>query len=84
MRDLATSIVADTWRAMLVVVVVVALRAPAATAPPAQPAPQPVYQPQWGPSVVYTPAPAAEPPRRIGRVGSAVVELAESVLGVFR
>lgn len=82
MRDLATSIVADTWRAMLVVVVVVALRAPAATAPAQQPQPQAAFQPQWGPSIVYAPAP--EPPQRIGRVGGAIVELAESVLGVFR
>ena len=77
-------IVRDTWRAVLVVVVACLLREVFAERPPAvathgawQPAqvqaqPVPVWMPQ------------TEQPRPLRRVGSAFVELADSVIGVVR
>lgn len=76
--------VRDTWRAVLVVVVVCLLRevfvernptvaTPAAPAwQPAQAQPVPVWMPQ------------TEPPRPLRRVGEAFLELADSVMGVVR
>lgn len=84
----------DTWRAVLVVVVAVLLRevfagrpAPPAVAtqwvPPAvasQWVPQHPVANQW----VQQPPATAQPERPLRRVGGAVLELAESVIGVVR
>lgn len=74
--------VRDTWRAMLVVATVAMVceivRPPPAVATPSvatQVPPQPQYYAQ--------PAPPP-PPRPLRRVAQAVVELAESVVGVVR
>ena len=77
-------IVRDTWRAVLVVVVAVLLRGVFAE----QPAPPPTVATHMPP--VWQPAPAPawvtppEPQRPLRRVGSAFVELADSVIGVVR
>lgn len=75
--------VRDTWRALLVVATVALVceivRSPPAVATPsvaAQVPPQPQYYVQ--------PAPPSPPPRPLRRVAQAVVELAESVVGVVR
>lgn len=78
-------IVRDTWRAVLVVVVacllreVFAERAPPAVATQVAPAWQPVHVP-----VMPAHAPMQHPERPLRRVGSAFVELADSVIGVVR
>jgi hypothetical protein len=78
-------IVRDTWRAVLFVVVacllreVFAERAPPAVATQVAPAWQPVHVP-----VMPAHAPMQHPERPLRRVGSAFVELADSVIGVVR
>ena len=67
-----TQVFVDAWRAFLVVVVVSALREP------------PVVQNQWAPAVQNQwQAPAVEP-RPIRRVGTAIAELAESVVSLLK
>lgn len=101
-------LVRDTWRAVLVVVVMIVLREvlaerpapsqPVAAAPapvmPMMPLPGPV--PQWQPAPGYgnpyqQPTPAHGNPnpeqrndRPLRRIGSAVVELGDSLLGAIR
>ena len=89
-------LVRDTWRAVLVVVVVVLLRAIFAERPAAPPAPvAPAWQPaavQWAPPPVATgawqpmptPAPAMETQGPIRRVAREFVDLSEAVIGVVR
>jgi hypothetical protein len=87
-------LVRDTWRAVLVVVVVVLLRAIFAERPAAPPAPvAPAWQPaavQWAPPPVATgawqpmPAPVVETQGPIRRVAREFVDLSEAVLGVVR
>lgn len=78
-------IVRDTWRAVLFVVVAVLLREVfAERAPPAV-----VTHGPWQPAQVQAQPvpvwiPQTEPPRPLRRVGSAFVELADSVIGVVR
>jgi hypothetical protein len=86
----------DTWRAVLVVGVVVLLRdvlaeRPAAPAAPVAPAWQPAAV-QWTPPPVATgawqPVPQAAPPVEtkgpIRRVAREIIDLSEAVLGVVR
>jgi hypothetical protein len=87
-------LVRDTWRAVLVVVVAVLLRAIFAERPAAATAPvAPAWQPaavQWAPPPVATgawhpmPAPAVETQGPIRRVAREFVDLSEAVLGVVR
>ena len=87
-------LVRDTWRAVLVVVVVVLLRGVFAERPAAPPAPvAPAWQPaavQWSPPPVATgawqpmPAPAVETQGPIRRVARELVDLSEAVIGVVR
>lgn len=78
----------DTWRAVLVLVVG-GLLLEAAGLRQQPPAPQPVQAApqQWG----YQPQPAAypvcanpEPDRPLRRIGAAVVELGDSMIGAIR
>jgi hypothetical protein len=79
--------VRDTWRAVLVVVVVCLLREilaerqapPPSVATQYPPAWQPAPQPVWQPVVIQQ-----EPQRPLRRVGEAFVDLADSVIGVVR
>jgi hypothetical protein len=90
-------IVRDTWRAVLVVGVVVLLRDVLAERPaaPAAPVVAPAWQPaavQWSPPPVATgawqPMPQAAPPVEtkgpIRRVAREIIDLSEAVLGVVR
>lgn len=91
-------LVRDTWRAVLVVVVVIVLRevladrpAPSqpVAAPPMQTMPLPGPTPQWQPAPVYgnpyqQPAPEQRNDRPLRRIGSAVIELGDSLLGAVR
>lgn len=72
-------IVRDTWRALLVVATV-ALVCEIVRTPPAVATPSMATQPQY----YVQPAPPPPPPRPLRRVAQAVVELAESVVGVVR
>lgn len=70
-----TQVFVDAWRAFLVVVVVSALRDP------------PVVQNQWAPAVQnqwQAPAVVNQEPRPIRRVGTAIAELAESVVSLLK
>lgn len=88
---MTAAIVRDTWRAVLVVVVAIVLREVladrpvppqpvAATATPymATPAPALAWQP------VPPPPPVPENPKPLRRIGSAVVELGDSLIGAIR
>ena len=91
--------VRDTWRAVLVVVAVIVLREVLAERPaPSQPVAAPAVQqmplpgpmPQWQPAPpVYgnpypQPAPEQRNDRPLRRIGSAVIELGDSLLGAVR
>jgi hypothetical protein len=74
----------DTWRAVLVVVVAILLREVLST--PVRRNEQPVYnpppmyfQPQYHP-----PVHGNEQPRPLRRIGEAVVELGDSLIGAIR
>lgn len=70
-------IVSDTWRAFLVVLVVVSLREK-------QPAPAaPFVQSQWQPAY-NAPVVVNAEPKPIRRVGTALAELAESVVSLIK
>ena len=75
-------LIRDTWRAVLVVVVAVLLREIFAERP-AAPAPQP-----WQASAAWQPPPpivvTQEPKRPLRRIGQAIVELGDSMIGVVR
>lgn len=79
-------IVRDTWRAVLVLVVVAVLRlTPSVATPAAAPVPPPAVP------AVHWPAPAPpiyiqqpQPERPLRRVAQAVTELGDSFLGVIR
>jgi hypothetical protein len=79
-------IVRDTWRAILVVAVAVALKA--IFSPPAPPPAAVAWQPQPQVYVQQYPVYGNQTPVHengpIRRVGQATVELAEAVLGVIR
>lgn len=91
-------LVRDTWRAVLVVVVVIVLREvladrPAPSQPVVAPAAPPTMQmlplagpvPQWQPAPVYgNPPPEQRNDRPLRRIGSAVIELGDSLLGAVR
>ena len=102
-------IVRDTWRAVLVVVVVIVLREvladrPAPSQPVAATTPPPTMQmmplpgpaPQWQPAppgygnpvhgnpVQGNPYPEQRNDRPLRRIGSAMVELGDSLLGAIR
>lgn len=96
-------LVRDTWRAVLVVVVVIVLREVLADRPaPSQPAtavaPQPMQTmpmpgpaPQWQPAppgygnpVHGNPYPEQRNDRPLRRIGSAMVELGDSLIGAIR
>jgi hypothetical protein len=88
-------IVRDTWRAVLVVVVVVLLREVLAERPAATPAPPAVatsgwQQPQWQPPAVATNWPVQQivveqqPARPLRRIGEAFVDLGDAVIGAVR
>ena len=92
-------LVRDTWRAVLVVVVVIVLREvlaerPAPSQPVAAPAVQPMPLPgpmqQWqtAPPVYGNPHPQPAHEQRndrpLRRIGSAVIELGDSLLGAVR
>lgn len=68
-------IVIDTWRAFLVILVVAALRRD----PPVQNQWHPAVQNQWQAPVVVNPE-----PRPIRRIGTAIAELAESVVSLLK
>ena len=76
-------IVRDTWRAVLVAVLLREFFAERPVAPPAPPAVATQWQPQqWQPPpIVVT---QQQPQRPLRRVGEAFVDLADSVIGVVR
>lgn len=81
-------IVRDTWRAVLVIVVVTVLRgmpadkpAPPAVATTMPPPPMPAWQPAPPPQIVIQ---QPEPERPLRRVAAAVTELGDSFIKVFR
>lgn len=71
----------DTWRAVLVVAVVFVLRE-MFSVPPPQP-PPPVYG-NGQMMYYYPPVQGNEQPRPLRRIGGAVVELGDSLLGALR
>lgn len=77
-------IVIDTWRAFLVILVVAALR----REPPVQNQWPPAVQNQWQAPSMQNPwqAPVVvnPEPRPIRRVGTAIAELAESVVSLLK
>ena len=85
----------DTWRAVLVIVVVVLLRAvladwpapqqrqPPPGWPPAAPQPMPAPQPTMQP-IIIQPQAQQQPERPLRRVAAALTELGDSVIGVVR
>lgn len=75
--------VRDTWRALLVVATV-ALVCEIVRSPPAVATPSVATQVPPQPQYYVQPAPPPPPPRPLRRVAQAVVELAESVVGVVR
>lgn len=81
-------IVRDTWRAVLVLIVGIllleasSLRRQAPAPPTVATAPPPPYMATPMPIVIHQPAPQPERPFR--RVASAVMEVGDSVIGVFR
>ena len=92
-------LVRDTWRAVLVVVVVIVLREvladrPAPSQPVATPTPPPTMQmmplpgpaPQWQPAPpgYGNPYPEQRNDRPLRRIGSAIVELGDSLIGAIR
>lgn len=88
---MTAGLVRDTWRAVLVVVVTIVLREVladkpvppqpvAATMPPAPYMAMPA--PAWQP--VPVPPPVPEHPKPLRRIGSAVVELGDSLIGAIR
>lgn len=93
---MTASIVRDTWRAVLVVVVAIVLREvladrpvppqPVAATPTpfmAMPAPY-MATPTAAPAPAWQPAPAPDNPKPLRRIGSAVVELGDSLIGAIR
>lgn len=72
----------DTWRAVLVVAVCCLLREVFEDRRQPPPIVATQMPPAWQPAPVWVPQP--EPPRPLRRVGSAFVELADSVIGVVR
>ena len=86
---MTAAIVRDTWRAVLVVAVAIVLREVLADRPvPPQPVaamPAPFMAmpaPAWQP--LPPPPPVPEHPKPLRRIGSAVVELGDSLIGAIR
>lgn len=82
-------LVRDTWRSVLIVVVVVLLREVFAERPAAVPTVATGWQTQpqaaWVPAPAWQPAPQpAAPDRPLRRVAAALTELGDSVIGVVR
>lgn len=85
-------LVRDTWRAVLVVIVVIVLRevlTERPAPPPVQTMPMPGPATPWQPAPVYgnpypQPAPEQRNDRPLRRIGSAVIELGDSLLGAVR
>lgn len=81
-------IVRDTWRAVLIVVASIVLREVLADRPvPPQPVATAIQQPPY----ITMPAPAWQPmppvheqPKPLRRIGSAVVELGDSLINAIR
>ena len=83
-------IVRDTWRAVLVVVVVTVLRGLPAEKPAAPtvatmpPAPPVQWQPPPPPQQIVIHQQPQPPERPLRRVAAALTEVGDSVIGVFR
>jgi len=84
-------IVRDTWRAVLVIVVVTVLRGLPAERPAAPtvattmpPSPQMPWQPPPPPQQIVIHQQPQPPERPLRRVAAALTEVGDSVIGVFR
>jgi hypothetical protein len=83
-------IVRDTWRAVLILVVgavlleAASLRQPPPSVATQAPPPPPSVATGWHPQPIVIQQPASPPERPIRRVASAVMEMGDSVIGVFR
>jgi hypothetical protein len=80
-------VVRDTWRAVLALVVGVLLLEAAGLRrqPPPPAVATPTVTTNWQPAVIHaSPAPQPQPERPLRRVASAVMEVGDSVIGVFR
>lgn len=82
-------IIRDTWRAVLVLAVGTMLLEAAGLRrhPPAVATTAPVYHaapPMVAPVVIHQQAPPPQPDRPLRRVAAAVMEVGDSMIGVFR